>query len=212
MNKLSYGIAAGVFLLLSGAAQVLAAERCLFDEDSGFAGKLFRAFDGGAAAVTNGNSFSGNLHLAVTPGTRGCELFYDRAFIWEYAIAEKPVPGEFRYAMFAWKKTGGNTIQLGFRDDRSDLVLTYYAGEKAEHKVRSNMKYIQVADTVPGKWIIVIRDMYTDLQGSQSNLLINGIYFIAGDGQSADYDSIYLSDSREALEQLAAKIKEGMTK
>lgn len=186
-----------------------AGEICLFDEESEFSGKLFRASGESTAVVTNGSAFGGNLHLTVTSVSRGCEFFYDRAFIWEYAVAEKPVPGEFRYVLFAWKKNGGNTVQVGFRDDRSDLVLTYYAGEKQEHKVRKNMKYVQVAEKVPGAWTCVIRDLYADLDGCQPNLLINGIYFIAGDGESADYDSIYLSDSRDALEQLAVELKKG---
>jgi hypothetical protein len=206
MKLLKHIVFTGLVLLSQG---ISAAEVCLFDEETDFAGKLFRSFDNGTADVVTGSAFNGQRSLAVTPGGRGCESFYDRAFIWEYGIAEKPVAGEFRYVLFAWKKTGGKTIQIGFRDDRSDLVLTYYAGEEQQFRVRKNMKYVQVADIVPETWTVVIRDLYADMEGCQPNMLINGIYFVAGDGKNGSYDSIYLGDSLEKLEQLAAKLKEG---
>lgn len=181
-----------------------AEEVCLFDETPDFAEKLFRSFDGGSASVETGPALNGQLLLRVTPSARGCEFFYDRAFVWEYGIDEKPVAGEFRYVLFAWKKEGGSTVQIAFRDDRSDLVMTYYAGQQLEVPVRANMKYVSVADEVPDQWTCVIRDLYADMQGCQPNFLMNGIYFIPGDGVSADFDCIYLSNSRETLEQLAA--------
>lgn len=195
--------------LLLFSQMLTASEVCLLDEEAGFAEKLFRSQENGTAEVVANSAFNGQYGLAVTPGGKGCEFFYDRAFVWEYGIDATPVTGEFRYVLFAWKKIGGETVQLGFRDDRSDLVLTYYAGEEQQHRVRKNMKYVPVSKTVPEQWTCVIRDLYADLGGCQPNMLINGIYFIAGDGKVANYDSIYLSDSRENLEKLAAKLKEG---
>jgi hypothetical protein len=208
------GLFAGLLMMASVASS--AAEVCLFDEEGDFSGKLFRSSGPSVAQVVEGDAVSGKKFLNITPALRGCDFFFHREFVWDYTIAEKPVKNEYRYLLFAWKKNGGSTIQLGLRDDRSDLVVTYYAGEPVEHKPRDksrdNMKYVQISTAVPGEWQYVIRDMYKDLGGLQADFMINGVYFVAGDGTSADFDCIYLSDDRAALEKLAAQLKKGSAK
>ena len=179
---------------------------CLFDEETDFAGKLFRSMDGSVAEVKTGGAFSGERCLNVTPVFRGCEFFYDRMFVWEHGISEMPVNGEYRYVLFAWKKAAGDTVQLAFRDDRSDLTLTYYSGVLMEYRTRANRKYIEIANQLPSGWQYVIRDMYADLEGVQPNFLLSGIFFIAGEGAPADFDCIYLGTSREALEKIVSEI------
>lgn len=181
----------------------------LFDENPEFSEKLFRSGGDSVATVVSGDSFSGDMHLHVTPAFRGCEFFYDEAFVWQYGIDHNPVPGEFRYVLFAWRKSGGSTVQLGFRDDRSNLVLTYFAGEHIEHPTRANRRYIRVAEHPPETWDYVIRDMAADVGEEQPNFMINGIYLIPGDGEAAEFDAIYLGASRDDLEQLVKQISEG---
>jgi hypothetical protein len=213
MRIFRYIAAVAVFvLLISSAQRGLAADVCLFDEESGFAENLFRSSGASTAVVTEGDAFSGKKFLRVTPESRGCEFFFTPTFVWDYTVAEKPVPGEYRYILFAWRKTGGQTIQLGFSDDRSGTLLTYCAGTKTGYRTVGKRRYVQVADSVPGEWQYVIRDMYADLQGFQFDFMINGISFVAGDGTSADFDCIYLSDDRAALEKLAGQLKKGAVK
>ena len=198
-----------VFAVFFLFASMLVAETvCLFDEQPTMAEDLYRRVGGAMVSLETTDVFSGARCLKVTPpGAFACVIeLRGQHFPWEYYVAESPVQGEFRYILFAWKKTGGSAIammlindsyenynQNGYFivNDGSSLNLTY-----------PHMKMIKTGSSLPDDWQYVIRDLYADF----GEMMITGIHLRPENGEYALYDSIYLSSTREELELMVQKI------
>src|SRR5258706_3537139 len=68
-------------------------------------------------------AFSGKTCLKVTE----YQKFNRQMPGWNYAIREKPKPGEFRYLRIAWKSEGANCLMLQLHD-ATDWHIRYTAG------------------------------------------------------------------------------------
>src|SRR5688572_22396809 len=56
--------------------------------------------------------FSGTTSLKITEYQR----FHRRLPGWDYAIREKPAPGQYRYLRLAWRADGANCLMLQLHD------------------------------------------------------------------------------------------------
>jgi len=128
----------------------------LFDEEADFIAKLHQG-DGQARLETNG-AFSGNNFLTVTPPQR----FSPRIPDWNFLIAEKPVPGEFRYLRFAWKagEAQGVMIELaadGRWPEADSPRRRYYAGKNT-----TKWQALELSSAAPKEWRVVTLDLWKD--------------------------------------------------
>src|SRR5918993_636505 len=104
----------------------------LFEDDvKGMLDRLTHGGIGGSepndARAETDDVFSGTAALRVAPSQRFCPDIKG----WDFAIAERPKPGEYRYLRFAWKKvTPGGPVMLQFHTRRptADWNIRYYMG------------------------------------------------------------------------------------
>jgi hypothetical protein len=78
---------------------------------------------------------------------------------WDFEIAEKPRPGQYRYLQFAWKATSpdtkGITLQVG--ELRYGVQVGVHCGE---YKPADGVKPKKVGDAVPRGWQVVRIDLW----------------------------------------------------
>src|SRR5688572_24504297 len=141
-------------VLLVPAAAVAAppAVAELFEDDA--AGLLAQLTHGGItggeenrAAAEEADVFSGKCAVRVA----ACQRFSPDVKGWDFAIAEKPKPGEYRYLRFAWKKVGPGPLMLQFHTRRpgKDWFIRYYMGQDPppwESKV--------LRTAAPAEWVV----------------------------------------------------------
>lgn len=108
-------------------------------------------------------AFSGGRYLAIDKDANVYPPFlppFGHALPnWDFEIAEKPAPGQYRYLEFAWKamaaETKGITLQIGA------LQYGYQAGiHCGAYKPADGVKLHQVAATPPRNWQIVRVDLW----------------------------------------------------
>ena len=120
----------------------------LFEDDRRFAECLSEG--DGTATIRTDDRFSGEASLAVTPPQRWSLSIPG----WKYRIVEVPGPGEFRYLRFAWKSHGGEGVMVELA---ADGQWPPYSG-----KNDTGWAAVQVSPQVPGRWVVVTRDLWQD--------------------------------------------------
>jgi hypothetical protein len=146
-----------------------------------------------AASAEADDVFSGTTALRVAATQRFCPDIKG----WDFAIAEKPKPGEFRYLRFAWKKAApGGPIMLQFhtRKPTADWNVRYYMGPGPpwESKV--------LAPVGPGEWVVVTRDLFKDFGPAT----LGGIAFSPLEGGDGLFDHVLLGRTVEDLDRATA--------
>lgn len=128
----------------------------LFDDEEGFVTLLGEG--DGRASLETADPFSGRAALRIAPPQRYCTKVPG----WQYRIAEKPGPGEYRYVRFAWKSVGASGVMLEFAADgqwppAERPLRRYYAGQNT-----TGWAAVQVAPQAPSEWTVVTRDLWKD--------------------------------------------------
>lgn len=163
-------------------------KRVLFDDEADFASLLNEGE--GKAEVTTDDKFTGKACLRISPPQR----FSARIPGWNFTIAEKPGPGEYRYLRFAWKAPTGTGIMLELADDgnwpkETDSRCRLFSGKNS-----TKWQAIQVAEQVPRAWVVVTRDLWKEF----GPMKLTGIAPTAMGGD-AYFDRIELLQSLEDL-------------
>lgn len=114
---------------------------------------------------------------------------------WEVGIEKKPTrPDQFRYITFAWKKIGGDGIQLQLHANVGGWGHRYHAGANVKNWNPS----IQVNKEVPEKWEVHTRDLIEDWKDlSKGGMKITGIAFTAWDGKAGLWDHVVFHQTPE---------------
>jgi outer membrane protein assembly factor BamB len=78
---------------------------------------------------------------------------------WDFEIAEKPRPGQYRYLQFAWKATSPDTkgIALQANEMRYGVAIGVHCGE---YRPPDGVRPKKVADGVPKDWQVVRIDLW----------------------------------------------------
>lgn len=160
----------------------------LFDEEEDFCGKLV---DGTKAEVEKTDVFAGKIALKVGPNGQSVAPSIDG---WDIKFGNGE--GDYKFIMFAWKKKGGNQMQIQFGFDGC-WTFRYHAGKTVYDPS------IAVSDKVPTEWTLVIRNMVEDNGGAA--MRFNGIAFTPQDGEGL-LDAFYIGDNQKELEDLAKLI------
>lgn len=109
---------------------------------------------------------------------------------WDFEIAEKPQPGQYRYAQFAWKAlspaTRGITLRIG--------GVAAYAGELS---ARDGYVNHQVAAVPPQQWQTVRLDLWDLLKRPTRVQVVT----LATKGGPAAFDAILLGRTAQDLDQ-----------
>ena len=126
---------------------------------------------------------------------------------WQLQIVANPTADhEFRYVTFAWKKVGGDGIQLQFHGEPDGWWYRYHAGP-------GGMKWnagpsIEVNPDLPEEWEIHTRDLFDDW----GEWMIDGIAFTAWNPDHGIWDHVVLHQSPEdPLPPLAVEPREKLT-
>jgi hypothetical protein len=138
--------------------------------------------------------FSGTKSLKITEYQR----FQRRMPGWEYAIREKPEPGQYRFLRLAWKAEGCTCLMLQLHD-ATDWHIRYTAGPNPYGWAS---KF--VADKAPSNWTLITLDLYKDF-GERT---LTGIAFTIHGG-AGYFDHVYLGRTIEDLDRIDAN---GLTK
>ncbi len=126
---------------------------------------------------------SSSLSVGSTGGDG--QKFNDKMPGWAFKIVEKPAADdEFRYITFAWKKIGGNGIQLQLHGTPDTWGHRYHAGANVKNWNPS----IQVSKDVPKNWTSQTQDLFADWKA----FTLTGIAFSAWDGSAGLWDNVYL--------------------
>src|SRR4051812_45515782 len=132
----------------------------LFEDDAaGLIPKLTMGGIGGSedvrVAAETADVFAGKAALRVAASQR----FSRDIMGWDFAIAEKPRAGEYRYLRFAWKKLDAGPLMVQFhtRKPVADWVIRYHAGTDPPPWAAK-----VVSPTAPREWAVVTRDLFAD--------------------------------------------------
>jgi hypothetical protein len=153
--------------------------------------------DQGARVGSNFRDFySGICSVRVTPFQRYCP----RLKGWDYPIAEKPGPGQYRYLRFAWKRVGGAGIMIQFHNSAGSWNQRYLAGRRSPITAGWG-PMLPVAHTAPAEWVVVTRDLFKDF----GPMRLTGLALTPMDGGSAGlFDHFYLGRTVADLDRASA--------
>lgn len=149
----------------------------------------------GQIAVESSDRFSGSTSVKVT----GLQVTAVKLPGLGLKIAEKPGDGEYRYLRFAWKKRGGANVLLRLSANGSlDLKRVTnnaptYAYEAGDGSNKLRAPAIRLSEKLPTEWTVVTRDLFADFGAFQ----LDGLALVAGDGEFALFDHIYLGRSED---------------
>jgi len=114
---------------------------------------------------------------------------------WELEIEKKPTgKNQFRYITFAWKKIGGDGVQLQLHANINSWGHRYHAGANVKNWNPS----IQVDKKIPEKWEVHTRDLIEDWKDlNKGGQIITGIAFTAWDGKAGLWDHVVFHQTPE---------------
>ncbi len=141
----------------------------------------------GAGEADDKVVFSGKTSLKITQYQR----FNRRMPGWDYAIREKPAPGQYRYLRLAWRSGGCETLMLQLHD-ATDWHIRYTAGPNPYGWMTRF-----VADKAPKDWNLVTIDLFKDF-GERT---LTGIAFSIHGGPGY-FDHVYLGRTIDDLDRI----------
>lgn len=173
-------------MLTQGAGQASLEKEDVYKDDA----------DGKAALKVTGEGGDGQKFNPNMPG-------------WQLKIVKNPDPkadDEFRYITFAWRKEGGNGIQLQLHATTNTWGHRYHAGANVKNWNPS----IQVSPDVPREWEIHTRDLVDDW----GEMVITGIAFTAWDLDYGVWDHVVFHQTEEdplAIKAVDPRLKLSLT-
>jgi outer membrane protein assembly factor BamB len=165
----------------------------LFDEGEdlkeSLAGLGFRfegAYSGGRCLTVPANRF---IYPAYQPP------FGHSIPNWDFEVAEKPEPGQYRYLQFAWRALEPQTRGMLLRVDGDGFrrSVSCYAGE---YKPEDDALPRKSADTPPAEWQVVRVDLWDVFR---KPVRIHGLR-LGSTGGAAAFDQILLGRTEKDLE------------
>jgi hypothetical protein len=137
--------------------------------------------------------FSGKAALRVAASQR----FSPDIMGWDFAVAEKPAAGEYRYLRFAWKKLDAGPLMVQFhtRKPVADWVVRYHAGTDPPPWAAK-----VVAPAAPPEWAVVTRDLFADFGA----VTLGGVAFTPYTGGDGLFDHILLGRTVADLDRATA--------
>lgn len=168
----------------------------VFEDEADFPDRLTDG--GGDGLVTTDDKHTESASLKILP-----DQLYNRELLGTgLKIRENPQPGEFRYLRFAWKKVGGETIQLqlsadgdwGPDRDAAGKSFRYHAGPGDNYYGKSTL----IAPQLPSEWVVVTRDLFADF----GEFTLTGLAFTPVDGEYALFDHVLVGRTVEDLDRL----------
>ena len=140
---------------------------------------------GGGTASKSDDAYMGSESLYVQSTGNDGQKFNQNMPQWAHKIVEDPSgPDEFRYITFAWKKDGGNGIQLQMHGAPGGWGHRYHAGANVKNWNPS----VQVDGNIPAVWTEITKDLFEDWGA----FTMSGMAFTAWDGNGGFWDSVHL--------------------
>ncbi|MCH8294874.1 hypothetical protein IH992_27640 [Candidatus Poribacteria bacterium] len=187
----SFVVASGISLvLILISCTVFATEITILAENVDDVLAYITSGEGTPSKTADANSGSEALSIGSTGGDG--QNFNPNVPDWAFNIVENPAADdEFRYITFAWKKDGGEGIQLQLHGVPDTWGHRYHAGENVKNWNPS----IQVSDQIPTTWTSNTQDLFTDWGA----FTLTGIAFSAWDGNAGLWDDVFLHQDPELL-------------
>lgn len=160
---------------------------------------VLAAISSGEGTPSKSNdAFSGSESLFVGSTGGDGQNFNPNMPDWSFGITENPSgDNEFRYITFAWKKDGGDGLQIQLHGDPDGWGHRYHGGDN----VKGWNPSIQAQETVPTAWTRHVRDLFEDW----GEFTLTGIAFSSWDGNGGFYDDVAL---HQALSTTAVEAKD----
>ena len=165
---------------------------CLFDEEPDFAAQLTERPEKSTANVQEKDAANGRRCLAVTP----LQSFSANLRGWNYPIAERPQPGEFRFLRLAWRKDGGGgiMIQLAFNGAFDGRTRRVFSGPN-----EVGWAGTQIEKEAPKGWRVVTVDLWKELGAGG---VLTGMAFTPMKAGVAFFDAIWLARADADFKQI----------
>ena len=140
---------------------------------------------GGGTASKTDDAYAGSEALFVQSTGNDGQRYNGTVPGWTHKIVENPsAADEFRYLTFAWKKDGGNGIQIQMHRQVGGWGFRYHAGALVHNWTPS----LQTDENIPETWTEVTKDLFDDW----GEFAITGMAFTAWDGNGGFWDVVYL--------------------
>jgi hypothetical protein len=151
------------------------------------------SLDGSGVGYELRDVYSGAASVRVTPHQRFCSKLPG----WNFEIAEQPVPGQFRYIRFAWKRIGGDGIMIQLHNSTGSWNQRFLAGKQAPSTIGWG-PMLTVRNEMPRDWTVETRDLFKDFGA----MTITGMALTPMEGGAAGlFDHMYLGRTIEDLDR-----------
>ena len=162
----------------------------LFDDEAAFLSQLKNG--NGRGRLVGDGSLSGKAALGITPLQRD----NPRIAGWQFAIREKPGPGEHRFMRLAWKKRGEGSVMVelaanGQWPDAKSPKGRYVAGPNT-----TGWAAIAVSPQAPAEWTVATFDLWKDI----GSFTLTGLAPTCDRGEEAFFDAILLGPTIASLD------------
>jgi hypothetical protein len=170
----------------------------LFDEQEDIKGDLMHSGNGLSFSLQG--AYSGGRCLTLTPKSGGqatAAPLYQQQFghtirNWDFEIAEKPEPGQYRYLQFAWRgDAGAKGIGLSVGAAGAGQ-RAFTAGEVTLPELTTGRR---ISDAVPGKWTVVRVDLW---EAFKKPVRVQAMTLMVA-GAAGQFDQIVLGRSERDL-------------
>ena len=161
----------------------------LFEDDPEGLLRHLQGQSGGEGSAELANVFSGRAAVKIIPMQR-----YGQVPGWNFRIAEKPGPGEYRFVRFAWRADGSDGIMVQFHVE-TGWSVRYVAGNNVP-----GWGAKEVATVAPPGWTVVTRDLF----GEFGPCTVSGIALSVFGGNAGYFDHVYLGRTVEDLDRIDA--------
>jgi hypothetical protein len=173
----------------------------VFEDEAGFPALLNEG--NGQVGLEAADRYAGSTALKVS----GEQRVRAKMPGWNFTIAEKPGPGQFRYLRFAWRKQGGSNILLQLNANNQWGPARGQPGPSFRYESGpgpnpGNLAAIRIDNRVPDDWVLVTRDLFADFGAFK----LTGIAFTPGSGGYGLFDHIYLARTLDDLKGCPAPI------
>lgn len=164
----------------------------LFDEQLALVKPAFQhGHNPGFSLPSDTGAFSGAWYIKMAPDRVASAAHiggYGHVLpMWDFEIAENPVPGQYRFAQFAWKALEPGTTGLGMTLGG----MTFYAGQPVGPEPRQ-----KITDAIPRQWEVVTVDLWEALGKKPARL--QSMNFTTSGG-AGGFDRILLGRSKADL-------------
>lgn len=179
MHRRSLALLLGAAFIVGTAVATAQEAQIILDEN---VDAVIKNLTGGEGTPSKSNdAYKGKESLYVGSTGGDGQKYNDKYPALSIKIVEAPkAANEFRYVTWAWKKDGGNGIQLQIHGVPDTWGHRYHAGQNVKNWNPS----LEANKAIPASWTLETKDLFKDWKAFE----VTGLAFTAWDGKGGLWD------------------------